>query len=289
MRKIILTVLALNFLICTPSFSFELFNKTPKAQVKTMLREYHKAVKNQDIEKVKTFYDEEYKSMDGFDLAQSMEMLEKTYSVYKDIKYKTKINSINTDEKWALVQMSDRSYAKIYPIEDKDLKKEKMGKLEGKSVYNVYLKKTNDKWKIASDEILMEETSLKYGIANKMEMDLITPYRVKAGQDYDLSLKIEKPKDIIALASISREEIVYPPSDYKEKFRKIPEFGELERVVKANNKNLDEYAVASVGLTKISMNEEQTKARIEVLGLAYLMKRVNLDRTRTNGEILVGK
>ena len=62
-----------------------------------------------------------------------------------------------------------------------------------------------------------------------------------------------------------------------------------ERWVTMDNKNLDEYAVASVGLTKISMNEEQTKARIEVLGLAYLMKRVNLDRTRTNGEILVGK
>jgi hypothetical protein len=91
----------------------------------------------------------------------------------------------------------------------------------------------------------------------------------------------------MALASISREEIVYPPEDYQEKFRKIPEAGELERVVKANNKNLDEYAVASIGLTKVSINEEQTKAKIEVLGMAYLMKRVNMDRTRKNGEMLV--
>ena len=99
---------------------------------------------------------------------------------------------------------------------------------------------------------------------------------------------IEKPKDLIALASISREEIVYPPTDYQEKFRKIPELGELERVVKANDKNLDEYAVASIGFSKVSLNEEQTRARIEILGIAYLMKRVNMDRTRNFNEILVG-
>ena len=183
--------------------------------------------------------------------------------------------------------MSDKTTAKIFPTEIKELKKEKMGKLEGKSVYNLYLKKENNEWKIVCDDILMEETSLKYGLANKLNMELITPIRVQSGSEYDLSLKIDKPKDIMALASISREEIVYPPEDYQEKFRKIPEAGELERVVKANNKNLDEYAVASIGLTKVSINEEQTKAKIEVLGMAYLMKRVNMDRTRKNGEMLV--
>ena len=149
------------------------------------------------------------------------------------------------------------------------------------------MKKINDTWKIVSDEILMEETSLKYGLANKVNMNLITPMSVKSGEEYDLSLQIEKPKDIIALASISREEIVYPPVDYTEKFRKIPEVGELERVVRANNKNLDEYAIASIGLTKVTMNEEKTKARIEILGIAYLMKRVNMDAIKKNAEILV--
>ena len=89
-----------------------------------------------------------------------------------------------------------------------------------------------------------------------------------------------KPEDIIALASISREEITYPPADYNEKFRKIPETGDLERYVKANNKNLNEYALASVGFTKVSINEEITKARIEILGIAYIMKRINMNRNK---------
>ena len=286
MKKIII-ILSILF-ITTPTYSFELFNSS-KIEIKNTLKKYNKALAQHDIKKIKTFYDESYKSMDGFDLNEMEQMLEKTYSAYGNIKYKTKINSININDDWALVQMSDKTTANIYPTEIKEIKKEKMGKLNGSSVYNLYLKKENSSWKIICDDVLMEETSLKYGLANKINMDLITPIRVKSGQDYDLSLKINKPKDVLALASISREEIVYPPSDYQEKFRKIPEFGELERIVKANNKNLDEYAIASIGLTKVSMNEAQTKAKIEVLGMAYLMKRVNMDRTRTNGEILVGK
>lgn len=284
MKKIIL-ILSVLFLI-TPAYSFELFN-LEKMQIKNTLRKYNRAIAEHNIEKIKTFYDKNYKSMDGFNLSEMEQMLNKTYSAYKNIKYKTKINSINMQENWALVQIKDKTTASIYPTQNKEIKKAKMGKLEGTSVYNLYLEKEDNLWKIVYDDILMEETSLKYGLANKINMNLITPLRVKNGEEYDLSLKIEKPKDIIALASISREEIAYPPSDYQEKFRKIPEFGELERVVRANDKNLDEYGAATIGFTKVSINKEQTHAKIEVLGMAYLMKRINMDRTRKNGDILV--
>ena len=284
MKKILLILFIL--LITTPVYSCDFFNSS-KMEIKSTLRKYDKALAKHDIPKIKTFYAKDYKSMDGFDLNELEQMLERTYSAYKNIKYKTKVISINAQEDWALIQMKDKTIASIYPTEIKELKKEKMGKLEGKSIYNLYLKKENNEWKIVCDDILMEETSLKYGLANKINMNLITPLRVKNGQEYDLSLKIDKPKDVIALASISREEIVYPPENYQEKFRKIPELGELERVVRANDRNLDEYAAATIGLTKVSINKEQTKARIEVLGMAYLMKRVNMDRTRKNNEILV--
>ena len=234
-----------------------------------------------NLEEIKSFYHKDYKNSDGFELDDLISMLEKTYGAYENIKYKTKINNITMFDNWALVQMSDTTKAKIYPVEDKKLKKEKMGILEGKSSYVVYLKKnSNNEWKIFSDDILMEETSLKYGIANKMNIDLITPVFVESGKEYDLSLKMDKPEDIIALASISREEIVYPPVEYEEKFRKFPAEGNLERLVKANDKNLDEYAVASVGLTQVYVNEEQTRAQIKVLGMAYIMKRINMDITK---------
>ena len=56
-----------------------------------------------------------------------------------------------------------------------------------------------------------------------------------------------------------------------------------------NNKNINEYGVASIGFTKVSINEEETKAKIEILGMAYLMKRINMEknmfRLLTEGEI----
>ena len=115
-------------------------------------------------------------------------------------------------------------------------------------------------------------------------MELNTPALIQGGQEYDISLKINKPDDIIALASISNEQIEYPTPDYKEKFRKFPETGELERLVKANKNNKGEYAIASVGLTKVSINEEETKAKIEIIGIAYLMKRINMIPIKGNNE-----
>ena len=287
MKKIALTLLFLNALILSPVYSFELFKSTPKAEIKQVLKDYKKAIVKRDTAKIKSFYDENYKSADGFNVENMGEMLDKTYSLYENIKYKIKVNSINAYENWALVQMSDITTAVVYPVEDKDIKKEKMGKLEGNSVYNLYLAKENNDWKIVKDEVLMEETSLKYGIARDMNMHLVTPCDIKNGEQYDISLKIENKEDIIALASISREEIVYPPSDYNEKFRKIPDVGELERVVKANNKNLNEYAIASVGLTKVSFNQKTNRAKIEILGLAYLMKRINMNKPIIQEEMLV--
>lgn len=286
MKKIALFFIIFNLFVL-PSHSFELFKKTPQMEIKSLVKNHNKALSNHDIEKIKSFYDKNYKSTDGFNVEDMSKMLEQTYNAYKNIKYQTKIISINISNDWALVQLKDKTTARIYPTEIKEIKKEKMGKLEGTSIYNMYLKKIDGSWKIVQDDVLIEQTSLKYGLANKIDMDLITPMQVQNGQEYDLSLKIEKPEDIVALASISREEIVYPPQDYKEKFRKIPELGELERVVKANNNSKDEYAIASIGLTKVSLNEAQTKARIEVLGLAYLMKRVNINKISNNGEVLV--
>ena len=114
-----------------PSFGFEFsnlnFKKSPKNEVRTLLNEYNRAMDKHDIEKIKTFYDENYKSSDGFKLNDLVSMLEKTYGAYQNIKYKTKINNISTCNDWALVQMSDTTSAKVYPAEDKKLKKEKMG------------------------------------------------------------------------------------------------------------------------------------------------------------------
>ena len=285
---ILAVFLGLGLLNQTLAFDFNWLNKSQETEIKELLKKHNKAIQEHKFEDIKVFYDDNYKSADGFSLNDLTDMLEKAHKNYGNIKYKTKINNVTAFDNWALAQMSDKSRAEIYPNNNKK-HKDKMGVLEGTSSYVIYLKNTPEGWKITSDEVLMEETSLKYGIANKINMDLVTPMFIKNGEEYDLSLKMDKPDDVIALASITREEVTYPPADTEERFRKFPPEGELERLVRANNKNLDEYAIASVGFTKVSFNEQEARARIEVLGMAYIMKRINNESLRMTKKEVEGK
>ena len=281
MKKLIILALTILFMSCAYA--------NPQREVKNLIKEHNRAMQAHNVEKVKTFYSKDYISSDGFNLADMEDMLKKTYSSYNNIKYKSKITGITANDNWALVQITDKSSATVYPNNDKTYKN-KSGRLSGKSMYNVYLSKENGAWKIIYDEILAEETSLVYGVAKRIKMELNTPVFIKNNSDYDLSLKMQKPDNIIALGSISREEITYPVKNYTEKFRKIPESGDLERMVKANNKNLSEYAIASVGFTTVSVNQEVTKAQIKIVGMAYLMKRINMEKIppkHNNKEVLV--
>ena len=293
MKKILILFLLI-FCFNSKGYSLDfsaIFKPSIENEIKNFIKEHDKAYSKQNIEEVKTFYDENYISADGYNLNKLGEMLENTYSSYENIKYKSKINNIITSNNWAIIQMEDRTTAQVNPLKDKEIDKDKLGFLESESSYIIYLKKDkNNEWKIIQDDVLTEETTLKYGIAKKIDIELLTPMFIKNGGEYDLALNIKNPKDIVALASISREEISFPPNLNNEKYRKMPQEGTLERLVKANDKNLDEYGSATVGFTKISFNEEKTKARIEVLGMAYIVKRINMENTKIpREEMLVEK
>ena len=214
MKKIILTFVILVFTVMSCNAG-----EPGYRQIKSTLRQYNKALSSQNLEKIKEFYDDNYKSSDGFVLEELAQMLEKTFNAYDKMKQKSKINNITVLEDHAIVQLTDISKAIVHP--DKAKLKEKQGILNGKSIYVLYFKKINGKWKIYYDEILAETTTLKYGIANKIPMELIAPSLIKNGEQYDLGLKIEKPEDIVALASLTNEEIQYPTPEHKEKFRKV--------------------------------------------------------------------
>jgi hypothetical protein len=61
----------------------------------------------------------------------------------------------------------------------------------------------------------------------------------------------------------------------EEVFRKLPDDGALERVFKSNDKNINEYAVASFGITKARIIN-QSELKILVTGLGFAMSRVNV-------------
>lgn len=276
-KNIILLICLVLFAFNQDANGFELFNKKTQdeKEIISILHKHSKAMNSHNLEKVRTFYAKGYKSADNFDLDTLISMLEKTYLEYKNIKYKITIKDIKVNENTANAKISDITKAKLYPKKNSD--KEKIGILEGNSNWDVNFIKENNEWKIISDKINSEQTTLKYGIAKKIDMDFTTPETIKNGQKYDLALKLNNPKDIDALAALSREEITYPPKDTDDKYRKVPETGILERIVTANKNNLNEYAIASIGFTKVSINEKEIKATIEVKGIAYIMKRINME------------
>lgn len=294
MKKTLILSLAILFCLSllntTPCYSFELFKKTNKTEkeIRDFLNDYNKVLEKNDLVTLTRFYDKEYKNDDGYNLEELIVMLDKTSKAFDDIKYDTKIKRIDIRKNCAVVHLEDNTSAKIYPLK-KHKNRSKVGILDGKSTSVMYLRKKDGLWQIVYDSVLSEETSLKYGVAKKVDMDLNTPETIENGKDYGVKLEMKTPNRMIAIASLTNEEVNYPPEKYEEKFRRIPSEGILERLVKANDKNKDEYAIASIGFTKVSLNKKERRARIEILGMAYLMKRVNMNNIEPVNEILEKK
>jgi hypothetical protein len=150
------------------------------------------------------------------------------------------------------------------------------GDLIGNSKTLIYLKKSGNSWKIISDKILYEKTYLKYGQAKNFKADLVAPEQVYAGTDYTASVYLALPKDVVALASITSEPIIYPQTKAEEVFRQVPlDYSILERVMKANTTNNNELNVASIGFTQLVQNTYKTP-QIKLVGMTLIMQRVNV-------------
>lgn len=286
MKKFLLSlIICLCAMSANAAMDFSFLNS--KSEVETFISNHNKALKSHDLSALRTYYDEDFVSVDGVALDDMLKMLQSTAKTFDNMNYSIKSTILDENDLVATVYMKEKTKAKIKPTRPGD----KKGVLDGTSNYIVYLKKDDGKWKIVQDKILSEETSIKYGLARKSNIELDTPAYIKSGENYDISLKIDNLKNTFALGSISKEEISFPAKDYKEKFRRFSPEGELERVVQANTNNKNEYAMASVGFTRVTIdeiNKEQARARIRILGVAYIIKRMNL----LDGEmekIIIGK
>jgi hypothetical protein len=246
--------------------------------LRDFLSRLNKASNLHDLQSLKSFYSKDFKSADGFSREIFFKMVEETFKAYTDISYSTKVKSIEVYDNWAVVMLYDNVEGNLES--PATLKTGyKVGKLAGFCDYILYLRKENEEWKIISDCIIAEETTLKYGDANDIKIELESPLHIENGQEYTISLKMECPKNVFALASLDREVISYPPNKPEEAFRKLPQDGLLERIVSSSgNKDLNEYAIASIGLTRLFFEDEEgiSKAGFEMSGLALVMKRVNV-------------
>lgn len=241
-------------------------------EIKRTLYQHLKYSNTYNYEGLKLLYADNYVNSDGFTKDIYFELIKKTWASYPDIKYKLEIKSIEINQDTAIATVNETA---VGTTSSKSGVVNEKGILESSSSSIYYLEKINNRWLIVSDHINSEKTSLRYGSAKEMEINFSAPMQIPANTSYTQTLKINAPKDCIIIASIGKENITYPQNIAEEVFRKLPEDGVLERVFTSNDKNINEYAVASYGVTKAQINGG-TEIKIYVTGIGFVMSRVNV-------------
>ncbi len=273
MKKILLTL----FLLITlaPSnfagsfFKDFLFFNNDTRKIKSTLNAQIKYANNMNFDKFISTYDKDYKNGDGYNLDVYSNLVKELWQNYDNIKYNIKVKNISFEENGiAKVELTESSHADI-PVT-----KKMSGVLnsEANSIY--YLKKTNGKWKVTSDKIIDEVTSMLYGEAANLNIKLSAPKEVTPGYEYTATLEFTPPKDTFAIASIAKDKVEYPQKQAKEVFRKMPDDNILERLFIANSDKANEYVIASIGLTKANIKD--LSIQLSLIGFGYQIIRVNV-------------
>lgn len=225
-----------------------------------------------DLDGLSSLYSKEFVNSDGFNKEVYFKLIKETWETYPDISYKTQINKIEVGENYATVYVDEVAVATSKEtVEDLTV----IGELYSTSKCVYYLEKQGSKWLISSEKVLDETSTLKYGDARYADIDLNVPKQIGAGKEYTASLNVVTPIDSVIIASISKENIVYPQTKSEDAFRKLTDNSVLERVFTSNKNNVNEYAVASVGITRAE-SVSDTQARIYMGGLAFIMTRINV-------------
>jgi hypothetical protein len=245
---------------------------SPYEEVKKTLYTHLKYANNYTIDGLKSLYSDKYINADGLDKNIYFSLIKKTWDSYPDIKYKIDIKSIEINGNIAVADVDEEAVATTNT--KSGLIKER-GLLESFSDSVYYFENVDGQWLITSDHINFEKTFLRYGSAKNINVDLIAPCQILANKSYTASLKLITPKDSLAIASIGQEQITYPQQTAEEIFRKLPDDDILERVFTSNNKNINEYAVASFGITKADL-EHGKELKVYVTGLGFVMSRINV-------------
>ena len=269
-------VIILTLLSTMPSVfaggSFDLFNldifKNDTREIKSLLHSQVKYANKTNFDKFIATYDKNYTNADGFNLDTYSELVKDIWGTYDKIVYGIKIKSIEVKDDVAEVAVEETSSADI-PV---SAKMDGILRSESDSVY--HLKKENGEWKVTSDEVLKETTTMLYGEAKNLDIKLTAPEKINAGEEYTASLEFNPPANIIAIASIASDKVEYPQKQAKEVYRKFPEDNILERIFVSNSDNVNEYVVASIGLTRADV--EDFNIKLSLTGFGYKIVRVNV-------------
>ena len=247
-------------------------NKSTYNDIKKVIDQQSVYTNKYDLKGLSSLYANDFVNSDGFNKDVYFKLIEETWKTYPDISYKTEIKNIEFSDNYATVFTNEIAVATSKENVG-DLTA--IGELYSTSQCVYYLEKQGAKWLINSEKIIEETSTLKYGDARYINIELNAPKQIGANKDYTTTLKVDAPKDSVVIASINKENIVYPQTKSDNAFRKMPDDNILERVFLSNKDNVNEYAVASIGITRAE-NYTDNQIRIYMGGLAFIMTRINV-------------
>ena len=288
MRKILITlfILAIGLTATAPAADASLIsNRSYRAEQRQINKQNIKDIKNlfekhtnyantHDIKGLRTLYADNYMNSDGFNKSAYFKSIESTWQDCTDLTYKTKILSININGDYASVNVEETASGTVFEsIETVPV----TGEIHSKSQGIYHLTKINSRWYISAETAISDESSLLYGDASFMNIEIQAPSQVSSGEEYTATVKVDADKNTFIIGAIDKDPVTYPASVPKSELRALNKEQTLERVLSANTDNINEYAVASLAISKVEHNEKNPDSyRIYMSGLACVMKRINV-------------
>ncbi len=233
-----------------------------------------------DIEAVLSHFSPQFVSGDNLNIKDLRQLVEQTWQQYPDITYAVQPIEIRVNGDWATVETVDEAHATADPMpknnDEATLLPAEEGQLHTQSRGMLYFHRVGKQWEITSDRSLYETAAILYGSAKELDINLSAPDQVFSGGTYTARIVSDLPQGAVAIASITRTPIQYPPVEADDKFRSMTlRRNRLERVFDANRASRNELITAVVGLTEVGQNDA-SRPTVAFKGMATLTKRVNV-------------
>ncbi len=241
-------------------------------QIKKLLETHNNFANRHDLKNLSTLYTDTYVNNDGFDKKVYFKSIEATWQACKDLTYTTDIIDIEITGDYANVNVIETA---IGTVTDTIESMPVTGEIHSISTGIYHLVKINGNWFISGETALSDESSLLYGDARFMNIEILAPAQVSSGETYTSTVKVDTDEKTFIMGSIDHDPITYPAGSPKNELRAMPQSQILERVLKANTNNLNEYTIASLAISKAKQTNEKN-FQIYVAGLACVMRRVNV-------------
>ena len=257
----------------------EIRQNTNIENLRKFVADYEKLQNKHNLTALKQVYSDDFVNADGYNKTQLFNLISQTLSNYPDIQNTYEIADIIPGDNFATIFLNQTVSATTK--ENSKITNDK-GEYNAKLKMVMYLKKYNNKWKIYSEDVNYESSTLAFGSAKGVEAEVNAPQKVLANTDYCAGFSVDVPEGYNAIASVNVTQLVDNYKMTSESYRQIEKDKQsLERVIKANNDGNNEAVMVSIGFTK-QENDMFKKPKIELSGLLILFQRVDIIPANSN-------